>query len=56
MVELVNRIMIRKLDDEIARKLKQLAWHEGRSPEDVARRLLIEAVNSRAARRSIARF
>ena len=47
-------IVIRNLDDTIVQKLKQLAWQEGRAPEDMARRLLIEAVTARASRRHVA--
>jgi plasmid stability protein len=49
----MNPIVIRNLDDEIVQKLKQLAWQEGRPPEDMARRLLIEAVRARASRRHL---
>ena len=47
----MNQIVIRNLDDIIIQKLKLLAWQEGRSFDDMARRLLVEAVRSRAARR-----
>jgi plasmid stability protein len=50
----MNPIVIRNLDDEILQKLKQLAWQEGRPPEDMARRLLVEAVRTRASRRHLA--
>ena len=53
-VTVMNPIVIRNLDDEIVQKLKQLAWQEGRPPEEMARRLLIEAVSVRAARRHLA--
>jgi len=53
-VSVMNQIIIRNLDDEVLQKLKQLAWQAGRPPEDMARRLLIEMVQSRAARRPMA--
>jgi plasmid stability protein len=49
----MNQIVIRNLDDEILQRLKQIAWQEGRPPEEMARHLLIEAVRSRAARRTL---
>jgi plasmid stability protein len=50
----MNPIVIRNLDDDILQKLKQLAWQEGRPPEETARRILIEAVKARASRRHLA--
>ena len=50
----MNQIVIRNLDDEIVQRLKQIAWQEGRPPEDMARRLFVEAVRLRATRRPIA--
>jgi plasmid stability protein len=50
----MNQIVIRNLDDIIIQRLKQLAWQDGRSFDDMARRLLVEAVQSRAARRPLA--
>jgi plasmid stability protein len=50
----MNPIVIRNLDDDIVQKLKQLAWQEGRPPEEMAKRLLIEAVRTRASRRPLA--
>jgi plasmid stability protein len=50
----MNPIVIRNLDDEILQRLKQLAWQDGRPFEDMARRLLIEAVRSRTVRRPLA--
>ena len=47
-------MIIRNLDDEIVQKLKRLAWHEGRAPDDMARRLLIDAIMARASRRHVA--
>ena len=49
----MNPIVIRNLDDEILQKLKQVAWQEGRLPDDMARRLLIEAIRVRASRRHL---
>ena len=53
-VKAMNQLVIRNLDDEIVKLLKQLAWQDGRPPEDMARRLLIEMVRARAARRPLA--
>ena len=53
-VNAMNQIVIRNLDDIIIQRLKQLAWQDGRSFDDMARRLLVEAVRSRAARRPLA--
>ena len=50
----MNQITIRNLDDETVQKLKKLAWQDGRPPEDMARRLLTETVQSRAERRWLA--
>jgi plasmid stability protein len=47
----MNQIVIRNLDDEVLKRLKQLAWQDGRPPAEMAQRLLIEAVRSRAVRR-----
>ena len=55
-VSVMNQIVIRNLDDEIVQRLKQLAWQDGRPFDDMARRLLIEAVRSRAARRPLVEF
>ena len=53
-VSAMNQIVIRNLDDIIIQRLKQLAWQEGKSFDDMARRLLVEAVRSRSARRPLA--
>ena len=50
----MNQIVIRNLDDVIIQKLKLLAWQDGRSFDDMTRRLLVEAVRSRSARRPLA--
>ena len=49
----MNQIVVRNLDDEILQRLKQIAWQEGRPPEEMARSLLVEAVRSRSARRTL---
>ena len=49
----MNQIVVRNLDDEILQRLKQIAWQEGRPPEEMARNLLVEAVRSRSARRTL---
>ena len=49
----MNQIVVRNLDDEILQRLKQIAWQEGRPPEEMARHLLVEAVRTRAARRTL---
>jgi plasmid stability protein len=50
----MNQIVIRNLDDILIQKLKLLAWQNGRSFEDMARLLLVEAVRSRSARLPLA--
>jgi plasmid stability protein len=47
----MNQILIRNLDDEIVQRLKQIAWQEGRPPEEMARQLLVDAIRTRSARR-----
>ena len=49
----MNQITIRNLDDDILQRLKQLAWQDGRPPHEMARRILIDAVRSRPARRAL---
>ena len=49
----MNQIVVRNLDDEILQRLKQIAWQEGRPPEEMARHLLVEAVRTRSARRTL---
>jgi plasmid stability protein len=51
LVSVMNQIVIRNLDDEILQGLKQIAWQDGRTPAEMAQRLLIDAVRSRASRR-----
>ena len=55
-VSVMNQIVIRNLDNEIIQRLKQLAWQDGRPFDELARRLLIEAVHSRAGRRPLVEF
>jgi plasmid stability protein len=50
----MNQIVIRNLDDEVLQRLKQIAWQDGRPPAEMAQRLLVEAVRSRAVRRRMA--
>ena len=45
----MKQITIRNLDDSIVHRLKKIAWAEGASPDETARRLLIEAIQSRTA-------
>ena len=45
----MNQIIIRHVNDATAYRLKQLAWQEGCPLEEMARQLLNEAVNLRAA-------
>ena len=47
----MNPIVIRHLDDETLQRLKQLAWHAGRSPQEMAQHLLVDAITSRPVRR-----
>jgi plasmid stability protein len=49
----MNQIVVRNLDDEILQRLKQIAWQEGRPPEEMARHLLIDAIRTRSARRMV---
>lgn len=49
----MNQIIVRNLDDEIMQRLKQIAWQEGRPPEEMARNLLIDAVLARTTRRMV---
>ena len=45
----MKQIIIRNLDDSVIHRLKKIAWAEGASPDDTARRLLTEAIQQRAA-------
>ena len=44
----MKQITIRNLEDAVIHRLKKIAWMDGKSPEETARRLLIEAVQSGA--------
>jgi len=48
--ETVKQIVIRNLDDSVLLGLKKIAWMDGGTPEETARRLLIEAVRVRNIR------
>ena len=52
----MNQILIRNLEDEIVQRLKQIAWQEGRPPEEMARNLLVDAIRARSARRMMHEF
>jgi plasmid stability protein len=43
----MRQIVIRNLDDTVLVGLKKIAWMDGETPEQTARRLLIEAVRTR---------
>ena len=43
----MKQVVIRNLDDSILLGLKKIAWRNGETPEQCARRLLIEAVRFR---------
>ena len=45
----MKHIVIRNLDDAVIHRLKKIAWAEGASPDETARRLLIEAIQHRTA-------
>lgn len=46
----MKQIVIRNLDDSVLLGLKKIAWMDGGTPEETARRLLIEAVRARSTR------
>jgi len=46
----MKQIVIRNLDDSVIHRLKKIAWIEGTTPDEMARRLLIEAVQLRSKR------
>jgi plasmid stability protein len=52
----MNQILIRNLEDEIIQRLKQIAWQEGRPPDEMARNLLVDAIRARSARRMVHHF
>ena len=45
----MKQIIIRNLEDPIIHRLKIIAWAEGASPGETARRLLLEAIQRRTA-------
>ncbi len=45
----MKQIVIRNLEDSVIHRLKKIAWMNGQSPEETARRLFIEAIHSRTA-------
>lgn len=45
----MKQIIIRNLDDSVLLGLKKIAWMDGETPEETARRLLIEAVRARSS-------
>jgi plasmid stability protein len=45
----MKQITIRDLEDAVIHRLKKIAWAEGVPPDETARRLLIEAIQSRTA-------
>ncbi len=47
----MRQIVIRNLDDSVLLGLKKIAWMDGETPEECARRLLIEAVQARSTPR-----
>ncbi len=46
----MKQIVIRNVEDPIMLRLKKIAWAEGASPDETARRLLIEAIQLHTAR------
>jgi plasmid stability protein len=43
----MNEIIIRNLDNVCVQRLRQLAWQDGRSVEEIVRSLVLEAANAR---------
>jgi plasmid stability protein len=52
----MNEITIRNLDNACVQRLRQLAWQDGRSMEEVVRSLVLEGARSREFKRPDARF
>lgn len=52
----MNEITIRNLDNACVQRLRQLAWQDGRSMEEIVRSLVLEAVQTREFKRPDARF
>ena len=55
-VEIMNEITIRNLDNACVKRLRQLAWQDGRSMEEIARSLILEGAQTREVKRRDARF
>ena len=52
----MNEITIRNLDNACVQRLKQLAWQDGRSMEEIVRTLVLESARTREVKRPDARF
>ena len=55
-VGIMNEITIRNLDNACIKRLRQLAWQDGRSMEEIARSLILEGAQTREVKRRDARF
>jgi len=45
----MKQIIIQNLEDSLIHRLKKIAWAEGAPPDETARRLLIQAIQSHTA-------
>jgi plasmid stability protein len=52
----MNEITIRNLDNACVQRLRQLAWQDGRSMEEIVRSLVLEGAQTRELKRPDARF
>ena len=52
----MNEIIIRNLDNACVQRLRQLAWQDGRSMEEIVRSLVLEGAQTREFKRPDARF
>jgi plasmid stability protein len=52
----MNEITIRNLDDACVQRLKWFAWQDGKSVEEIARSLVLEAARTHEPKRPDARF
>ena len=52
----MNEITIRNLDNACVLRLRQLAWQDGRSMEEIVRSLVLEGAQTRELKRPDARF
>jgi plasmid stability protein len=52
----MNEITIRNLDNACVQRLRQLAWQDGRSMEEIARSLVLEGAQTREVKRPDTRF